>query len=145
MNQVRDNSGFTLIEVMVVVVILGILATIVVPKLVGTTGDAKITKARVDIQALETALNLYKLDNDKFPTTDQGLEALTQKPDTGNVKKWREGGYLSKKKIPVDPWSNQYIYLSPGLNNDYDLTSYGADGMPGGEGDDADINSWEIE
>lgn len=145
MKIIRNNSGFTLIEVMVVVIILGILATFVVPKLVGRTDDAKIVKAKVDIQAIETALKLYKLDNSKYPTTDQGLEALISPPETGDADNWREGGYLDKKSLPKDPWSNPYIYLSPGLHGDYDIISYGADKMPGGEKENADINSWEIE
>jgi general secretion pathway protein G len=145
MRRFTNNLGFTLIEVMVVVVILGILATFVVPKFVGRTDDAKLVKAKVDIQALETALKLYKLDNGKYPSTDQGLEALVSKPESGNVKDWREGGYLDKKTVPKDPWGNEYIYLSPGLNGDYDLISYGADSMPGGDKENKDINSWEIE
>ncbi|MGM0418310.1 MAG: type II secretion system major pseudopilin GspG [Thermodesulfobacteriota bacterium] len=145
MKIVRGNSGFTLIEVMVVVIILGILATFVVPKLVGRTDDAKIVKAKSDIQALETALKLYKLDNGKYPTTEQGLKALIEKPETGDADNWREGGYLDKKSIPKDPWNNEYIYMSPGLHGDYDIISYGADKTPGGENENADINSWEIE
>lgn len=145
MDQVKNNSGFTLIEVMVVVIILGILATFVVPKLVGRTDDAKIVKAKVDIQAMETALKLYKLDNGVYPTTDQGIEALISQPETGEASNWREGGYLDQKKIPKDPWGNPYIYLSPGLHGDYDIVSYGADKMPGGEKENSDINSWEIE
>ncbi|MGM0609377.1 MAG: type II secretion system major pseudopilin GspG [Candidatus Muiribacteriota bacterium] len=145
MKIVRGNSGFTLIEVMVVVIILGILATFVVPKLVGRTDDAKIVKAKSDIQAIETALKLYKLDNGKYPTTEQGLKALIEKPETGDADNWREGGYLDKKSIPKDPWNNEYIYMSPGLHGDYDIISYGADKMPGGENENADINSWEIE
>lgn len=144
----KDNvkeAGFTLIEVMVVVIILGILATFVVPKLVGRTDDAKIVKAKVDIQAMETALKLYKLDIGLYPTTDQGLEALITKPETGNASNWRDGGYLDSKKLPKDPWGNSYIYLSPGLHGDYDIISYGADRMPGGEKTNADVNSWEIE
>jgi general secretion pathway protein G len=145
MKNLRTNSGFTLIEVMVVVIILGILATFVVPKLVGRTDDAKIVKAKSDIQAIETALKLYKLDNGKYPTTEQGLKALIEPPETGDADNWREGGYLDKKSIPKDPWNNEYIYMSPGLHGDYDIISYGADKMPGGENENADINSWEIE
>eukprot|EP00767_Chilomastix_cuspidata_P008420 gnl/Chilomastix_cuspidata/9671.p1 GENE.gnl/Chilomastix_cuspidata/9671~~gnl/Chilomastix_cuspidata/9671.p1 ORF type:complete len:131 (-),score=3.38 gnl/Chilomastix_cuspidata/9671:218-610(-) len=130
---------------MVVVIILGILATFVVPKLVGRTDDAKVVKAKVDIKALETALKLFKLDTGKYPTTDQGLEALVSQPESGEVKNWKEGGYLDKKSVPKDPWGNEYIYLSPGLNGDYDLMSYGADKMPGGENENADVKSWEIE
>ena len=145
MKNLRTNSGFTLIEVMVVVIILGILATFVVPKLVGRTDDAKIVKAKSDIQAIETALKLYKLDNGKYPTTEQGLKALIEPPETGDADNWRQGGYLDKKSVPKDPWNNEYIYMSPGLHGDYDIISYGADKMPGGENENADINSWEIE
>lgn len=139
-----NQRGFTLIEVMVVVVILGILAGIVVPKLLDRPEDARRTKAQLQIKGLEEALALYKLDNGNFPTTDQGLRALVTKPETGRIPvKYREGGYI--KKIPSDPWSGEYIYLSPGLNGDYDLLSYGSDGEPGGEGKDADVQNWEIE
>lgn len=140
----NNQRGFTLIEVMVVVVILGILAGIVVPKLLDRPEDARRTKAQLQIKGLEEALALYKLDNGLFPTTDQGLVALVTKPESGRIPvKYREGGYI--KKIPADPWSGEYIYLAPGLNGDYDLLSYGSDGEPGGEGKDADVQSWEIE
>lgn len=139
-----NARGFTLIEIMVVVVILGILASIVVPKLLGRPDQARITKAQLDIKGLEESLGMFKLDNGFFPTTEQGLSALVNIPTTGRIPaKFPEGGYL--KKVPVDPWGGQYIYLSPGLHNsDYDLISYGADGESGGEGVDADINSWEF-
>ncbi|MFP4226771.1 MAG: type II secretion system major pseudopilin GspG [Desulfobacterales bacterium] len=144
--QVKKQAGFTLIELMVVIVILSILAVYVAPKLVGREEQAKQVKARVDIQALETALKLYKLDNGRYPTTEQGLEALVEPPDTGKVpENWREGGYIEKGKIASDPWGNDYIYLSPGSHGDYDIISYGADGEPGGQGDNKDIKSWEIE
>lgn len=140
----HNQRGFTLIEVMVVVVILGILAGVVVPKLLDRPEDARRTKATLQIRGIEEALALYKLDNGSFPTTDQGLSALVTKPESGRIPiKYREGGYI--KKIPADPWNGEYIYLSPGLNGDYDLLSYGSDGEPGGEGKDADIQSWEIE
>ena len=140
----RNQRGFTLIEVMVVVVILGILAGIVVPKLLDRPEEARRTKAELQIKGIEDALALYKLDNGLFPSTEQGLMALVEKPDSGRIPiKYREGGYM--KKIPSDPWGGNYIYLSPGLNGDYDLLSYGADGEPGGEGKDADVQSWEIE
>ena len=103
-------------------------------------------KAQVDIQSLETALKLYKLDNGVYPTTDQGLEALVTKPDTGKTaKNWRTGGYLEKGQVPKDPWGNEFIYISPGAHSDFDITSYGADGEPGGEEYNQDINNWEIE
>ncbi len=142
----RDSRGFTLIEIMVVIIILGILAVYIGPKILGRPGQAKQVKAQVDISALETALKLYKLDNGGYPATEQGLIALVEKPETGNVpKKWKEGGYLEKSKVPKDPWGNDFVYLSPGVHGDYDIISYGADGVPGGEGEDKDINSWEIE
>lgn len=141
-----NHKGFTMIELMVVIVILGILAAIIAPKLVGRTDEARITKAKVDITNLETALKLYKLDNGVYPGTEQGLQALIAPPETGNApRNWREGGYLEKNKVPKDPWGNDFVYLSPGVNGDYDLSSYGADGLSGGEGINADINSWEIE
>ena len=142
----KDSRGFTLIEIMVVIIILGILAVYIGPKIMGRPGEAKQVKARVDISALETALKLYKLDNGKYPTTEQGQQALVVKPETGNVPtKWKEGGYLDKRKVPKDPWKNDFLYLSPGVHADFDIISYGADGVPGGEGEDQDVNSWEIE
>jgi general secretion pathway protein G len=141
----RDNRGFTLIEIMVVVVILGILAAIVVPRLLSRPDEAKVTKAKVDMKSIEEALGLFKLDSGFYPTTDQGLKALVEKPTIGRIPdKYSADGYL--KKTPVDPWGNNYVYLSPGLhNNNFDLISYGADGQAGGEGFDADINSWELD
>ena len=142
----RGNSGFSLIELMVVVIILGILAMYIGPKLMGRTEQAKVVQTRVQIEGLETALKLYKLDNGVYPTTEQGLQALVERPDTENVlQNWRKGGYLEKGKVPNDPWGNEFIYLSPGIQGDYDITSYGADGVPGGEDENKDINSWEIE
>jgi len=143
----HDNRGFTLIELMVVVIILGILALYVGPKIMGEPEKAKRVKAKMDISTLETALKMYKLDNGEYPTTEQGLAALIEKPETGLIpKKWREGGYLEKHKVPKDPWGNEYVYISPGVNGDFDIISYGKDGVAGGEGEDnQDINSWEIE
>jgi general secretion pathway protein G len=141
-----DNRGFTLIELMVVIVILGILAGLIVPRIMSRPDEARQLKAKIQIESLETALNLYKLDNGKYPSTEQGLQALIEKPETGDIpKKWREGGYLEKGKLPKDPWSNDFVYLSPGLHGEYDIISYGADGTAGGEGKNKDINSWEIE
>jgi general secretion pathway protein G len=141
-----DNKGFTLIELMIVIIILGILAMYVGPKIIGKPEEAKQTKARVDIAALETALKLYKLDNGVYPSTEQGLQALVEKPETGEIpKNWREGGYLEKRQVPKDPWKNEFVYLSPGVKGDFDLISYGADGVPGGEGQNKDVNNWEIE
>ncbi|MFW6181555.1 MAG: type II secretion system major pseudopilin GspG [Spirochaetota bacterium] len=137
--------AFTLIELMVVVVILGILAVFVVPRVAGRPEEARVTKARVEIANLEQALELYYLDNGRYPTTEQGLEALVRKPDTGpEPTNWQPGGYLNKPRIPVDPWGTPYMYVSPGNHNsDYDLYSLGRDGQPGGEGYDADITNWD--
>jgi len=142
----HNNRGFTLIELMVVIIILGILAMWVAPKIMGRPEQAKQVKAQLDIQNLETALKLYKLDNGSYPSTEQGLLALVEKPETGNVpKKWKNGGYLEKNRVPKDPWGNEFVYLSPGLQGDFDIISYGADGVPGGEEENKDINNWEIE
>jgi general secretion pathway protein G len=139
-------GGFTLIELMVVIVILGILAGLIVPRIMGRPEEAKQLKARLTIESLETSLRLYKLDNGSYPTTEQGLEALVQAPDTGYIpKNYREGGYIEKGRIPLDPWDNEFVYLSPGVHGEYDIVSYGADGVPGGEGKDKDVNSWELE
>ncbi len=140
------NQGFTLIEIMVVMVILGILAGLIVPRIMGRPEEARRTKARIQMESIETALKLYKLDNGVYPSTEQGLQALVEPPSVGQLpRRWREGGYLEKRKVPKDPWGNDYVYLSPGLHGDFDLISYGADGEPGGEGKDKDLNSWEIE
>ncbi len=135
------KRGFTLIELMVVIVILGILAGLVLPRFMGRTEEAKRTKAKLQMENLEAALKLYKLDTGIYPSTEQGLEALVQIPTTGVVpKNWREGGYLEKSQIPVDPWGKPYVYLSPGVKNkDFDLKSLGADGEEGGEGENQDI------
>lgn len=143
---IKNGAGFTLIELMVVIVILGILAAIIAPRIIGRTDEAKVTEAKVQIANLETAFKLYKLDNGVYPTTEQGLEALIEKPTIGVIpKKWREEGYLEKRRVPLDPWGNPYIYVSPGLHGDYDIISYGRDGVRGGKGFDADIESWNLE
>ena len=141
----ENKKGFTLLEIIVVVFILSLLAAIVAPKIIGRTDDARIADAKVQIKNLETALKLFKLDNGFYPSTEQGLAALIEKPTTGRIPdKYSAEGYL--KKLPVDPWGNNYVYLSPGLHNyNFDLISYGADGQAGGEGFDADINSWELD
>ena len=140
--RLRDRAGFTLIEIMVVIVILGLLAALVVPKLIGRTEEAKKTQARVQIKHVQQALELFKLDNGFFPGTDQGLEALVRVPDAGRIpKNYRKGGYIDR--VPKDPWGNPYVYVSPGTHGDYDIGSYGADGVAGGEGEDADVNSWD--
>jgi len=144
MRRLNDKRGFTLIEIMVVVVILGILAGIVVPRLLDRPEEARRTKATVQIKSLEEALGLFKLDNGFYPTTEQGLQALVSKPTSGrNAAKYRAGGDI--KKVPLDPWENAYLYLSPGVHGDFDLISYGPDGETGGEGDDADIENWNID
>jgi general secretion pathway protein G len=142
----KDCRGFTLIELMVVIVILGILAGLIIPRIMGRPEEAKQLKAKMQIESIETALKLYKLDNGAYPDTEQGLQALVEKPESGTLpKKWRKGGYLEKGKVPKDPWGNDFIYLSPGAHGEYDLFSYGADGVQGGEDKNKDINSWEIE
>jgi general secretion pathway protein G len=141
-----NNHGFTLIELMVVIVILGILAGLIVPRLMGRPEEAKQLKARMQIESLETALKLYKLDNGMYPTTEQGLEALVSAPETAPTpRNWRRGGYLEKNRVPKDPWENDFVYLSPGIQGDFDIISYGADGVAGGEDEYRDINSWELE
>jgi general secretion pathway protein G len=139
------SRGFTLIEIMVVVVIMGILAALVVPKLMGRTDDARISAARQDIATIMQALKLYRLDNQRYPSTEQGLQALITKPTSGpSANGWKTGGYLDKTSLPKDPWGNVYQYLSPGIKGEIDVFSYGADGQPGGAGNDADIGSWEL-
>lgn len=138
----RLQAAFTLIEIMVVVVILGILATIIVPKIVSRPDQAKVVKAKQDILALESALELYKLDNGFYPSTDQGLQALVVKPESDPVpQQWKDGGYL--KRLRQDPWGRPYYYLNPGEHGEIDIFSYGADGQPGGEGYNAEIGNWD--
>jgi general secretion pathway protein G len=133
----RDEKGFTFMEILIVVVIISLLVAIVGPRLIGQTYKAKKAATMQQIGNYETAL---------YPSTDQGLEALVEKPTTGREpKNYREKGYLEKRDIPKDPWKSPYIYISPGLHGDYDIFSYGADGEEGGEGEDADITSWEVE
>jgi general secretion pathway protein G len=142
----ENNKGFTLLEIIVVVFILSLLAAIVAPKIIGRTDDARITEAKIQIKNFETALKLFKLDSGFYPSTEQGLSALLEKPVTGQIpQKYREGGYLEQKKIPPDPWGNPYLYISPGLNGDFDIVSYGADGKEGGDGKNADIKNWDIQ
>jgi general secretion pathway protein G len=141
-----NSRGFTLIEIMVVLVILGILATYIFPKIMGRPDEAKQVKAKLDIVSLESALKLYRLDNGSYPSTEQGLMALISAPETEPVPaKWHKGGYLEKSRLPKDPWGYEYLYLSPGVQAEFDIISYGADGVPGGEDKNMDINSWEIE
>ncbi|NNG45843.1 MAG: type II secretion system major pseudopilin GspG [Deltaproteobacteria bacterium] len=141
-SRVLRRAGFTLLEIMGVIVILGLLAALVVPKLIGRTEEAKQTQTRLQIKNIEQALQLFKLDNGFYPGTEQGIEALVREPEIGRIpKNYRKGGYIDR--VPKDPWGSEYVYVSPGTNGDYDITSYGADEAPGGEGEDADINSWD--
>ncbi len=138
-----NQKGFTLIELMVVIVILSVLAVYMAPRLIGRDDQARQQRARIDIEALETALKLYRLDTGTYPTTEQGLEALVEQPE--GVRNWREGGYVDRGRILKDPWGNDYVYISPGNHGDFDILSYGANGQPGGEGVNAEIRSWELE
>jgi len=137
------NKGFTLIEIMIVLVIMGILAGLVVPKLMGRTDDARVLQAKQDIATMLGALKLYKLDNQRYPTTDQGLQALITKPTSGPAANgYNPEGYISK--LPKDPWGNSYQYMSPGLKSEIEIFTYGQDGQQGGAGYDADIGSWDL-
>jgi general secretion pathway protein G len=136
--------GFTLIEIMVVVIIIGLLAAVIVPQFMGRVDDARITKARSDLQSVETALTMYRLDNFRYPTTEQGLSALVTRPNDPSVRNWRPEGYL--QRAIKDPWGNEYQYQFPGTRGrDYDLFSFGADAQEGGEGVNADVGNWNQE
>jgi general secretion pathway protein G len=136
----RKTRGFTLLELMVVIVIIGVLAALIAPKILDRVVQAKITAAQSDINTLMNALKIYKLDNGRYPSTDQGLQALVNKPTSGNVPgNWKS--YLDK--LPEDPWHHPYQYANPGAHGEIDVFSFGADGQAGGEGDDADIGSWQ--
>ena len=139
----KKITGFTLVEIMIVVVILGILAAVVVPKLLDRPDQARVTAAKSDIAIIMQQLKLYRLDNTTYPSTDQGLGALTVKPTTNPLPvNWKTGGYL--ERLPNDPWGRPYLYLNPGVKGEIDVYSLGADGQPGGEGSNADIGSWSL-
>jgi len=141
---IRSERGFTFIEIMVVVAILAILAALIVPKIAGRSDDARRTAAKVQIRNIEGALQLYKLDNSIYPTTEQGLKALVEKPSVGAIpKNWKLGGYL--QKVPNDPWGAPYKYLSPSPRGDFEIVSLGGDSEVGGEGKNADINNWDLD
>ncbi len=138
----RKSAGFTLIEILVVVVILSILAALIVPKIMDRPDEARVVAAKSDIRAIISALKMYRLDNSVYPTTEQGLQALVTKPESGNIPpNWKSSGYL--ERLPKDPWKHDYQYLNPGLHGEIDVWSLGADGQPGGEGVNADVGSWD--
>ena len=139
----QRQQGFTLLEIIVVITIIAVLAAYIAPKVAGRADDARISKVKNDIQVLESALELYRLDNFTYPTTEQGLQALVTRPDS-NMKNWKSGGYV--KKLRKDPWGNDYHYARPGRDNsEFEIYSYGADNAEGGTGSDADIGSWNLD
>ena len=140
----RGHQGFTLIEIMVVIVILGILAAIVAPNVIGRVDQAQVTRVQSDLRGIESALNFYRLDNFTYPTSEQGLEALVTRPADPNIRNWKPGGYLDRG-VPRDPWGNPYLYLNPGNHGEIDVYTLGRDGRPGGEGLDADLGNWELQ
>ena len=136
------SAGFSLIEILIVVVIIGILAAVIVPRVMDEPDRARVTKAQQDVQALVTALNMYRLDNYQYPSTEQGLEALVRRPSgQPEAPNWKDGGYIDR--LPRDPWGREYQYLNPGVHGEIDVWSYGANGLPGGEGINAEIGNWE--
>ena len=140
-----QSPGFTLMEILVVMVIIGILAALIAPRLMNKLDDAKVTDAAIQIKNLETALKLFKMDNGFYPSTEQGLTALISPPVIGQIPdNFKPGGYLDKRSLSPDPWGNEFVYISPGMQGDYDIISYGADGEPGGEKYNADIINWNI-
>jgi general secretion pathway protein G len=139
----RAQAGFTFIEIIVAVAILAILATIVLPRVLGRVDDAAVAKAKTEVSVLASAINLYKLDNFNYPGSDQGLQALVSKPaGQPEARNWRNGGYVEGASVPKDPWGRDYQYLSPGQHGEFDVYSLGRDGKAGGEGVDADIGNW---
>lgn len=141
----RRESGFTLIEIMVVLVIIAIMTALIAPQIMGRVDEARVTAAKQDIRTLETALDFYQMDNFRYPSTDQGLKSLVEKPEPPPPK-WRTGGYLKATTVPKDPWGNEYHYLQPGIKGGaYDICSLGADGEPEGEETDADVCSWNLQ
>ncbi len=142
MKQTGNQSGFTLLEIIVVVAIIAILAAYIAPKVAGRVDDARISKAKSDIRVLESSLELYKLDNFSYPSSEQGLDALVNQP-AGDVKNWRKGGYI--KKLSKDPWGNDYLYSFPGNNGEFDIYSLGADAADGGSDEAADIGNWNLD
>ncbi len=137
------QQGFTLIEIMVVVIIIGILAAIVAPNVIGRVDDAQIVKAKAEISNIENAMKFYRLDNFAYPSSEQGIEALVTRPADPNIKNWKTGGYL--ERVPSDHWGNAYLYLNPGNEREIDIYTLGRDGAPGGEGVDADIGNWSLD
>lgn len=140
----RSSKGFTLIEILVVVLILGILGAFVIPQFMDQPDKARVVAAKSDIQSIVSALKMYKLDNGAYPSTEQGLQALVKKPESGEIpRNWKSNGYL--ERLQKDPWKNDYQYLNPGLHGEIDVFSYGADSQPGGDGVNADIGTWNID
>ena len=138
----RAVTGFTLIEIMVVVVIIGLLAAAIAPQIMNQLSKAEVNRARQDIRQVETALNVYRLDNYRYPNTDEGLQALVTNPGEAVAPNWQRGGYL--KALPMDPWRRPYIYLNPGQHGEFDIYTLGADGQEGGEDNNADIGNWDL-
>lgn len=142
----NGRRGFTLLELIVVIAILAVLAAIVAPNIMGRADDAKATEVKVQVKNLATAIEFFKLDNGFYPSSEQGLKSLIEPPTVGSpAKNYRKAGYLDQKRVPNDPWGNQFIYISPGIEHDYEIISLGADNREGGEGYDADISNWKIE
>jgi general secretion pathway protein G len=137
------QSGFTLIEIMVVVIIIGILVAMVAPQVMGRIDQAQTTRVQSDLRAVENALKFYRLDNFAYPTSEQGLQALVTRPNDPNLRNWNAQGYLDR--MPKDPWQRPYLYMNPGQNSEIDIYTLGADGQPGGEGINADLGNWELE